>query len=127
MLSHTLRFHGHGGLRYLYRNGKTSRTRSFLLRFTPNQTRLHSRVTVIVSKKTMKSAARRNRMRRRVYEIIRHEWDQLDHPFDLSVTIYSQDVQIVPYEKLQHEIQQLLSQAHLYKNDALHDKVEKTE
>lgn len=114
MLSQQHRFHGHGGLRYLYRVGKTTRTRHFLMRFTPNTTRPHSRVTVIVSKKTAKSSARRNRMRRRVYEIIRHEWDQLRHPYDISVTVYSAEVQFIEHEKLASELRYLLSSANLY-------------
>ena len=114
MLSHQYRFHGHGGLRYLYRVGKTARTRNFLLRYTPNTTRLHSRVTVIVSKKTAKSSARRNRMRRRVYEIIRGEWDLLQHPHDISVTVYSAEVQFIDHDQLVQEVRQLLANAHLY-------------
>lgn len=85
------------------------------MRFTPNTTRPHSRVTVIVSKKTAKSSARRNRMRRRVYEIIRHEWDQLRHVYDMSITVYSAEVQFIEHEKLTAEIKQLLAAAHLYK------------
>ena len=115
MLSQQHRFHGHGGLRYLYRAGKTARTRNFLLRYVPNTTRLHSRVTVIVSKKTAKSAARRNRMRRRVYEIIRGEWEQLQHAHDISITVYSAEVQFIEHEKLVAELKQLLSTARLYK------------
>ncbi len=115
MLSQQFRFHGHGGLRYLYRAGKTARTRNFLLRYVPNTTRPSSRVTVIVSKKTAKSSARRNRMRRRIYEIIRGEWEHLQHVHDISITVYSAEVQFIEHEKLASEVKQLLSIAHLYK------------
>lgn len=115
MLSHKHRFHGHGGLRYLYRNGKTARTRNFLLRYVPNETRLHSRLSVIVSKKTSKSAARRNRIRRRVYEVVRQEWEKLNHSHDMTITVYSAEIQLVSHEKLVAEIEQLLSLARLYK------------
>lgn len=115
MLAQEFRFHGHGGLRYLYKNGKTARTRNFLLRYVPNTSRPHSRVTVIVSKKVSKSSARRNRIRRRVYEIIRTQWDQLLHPHDLSITAYAADIQFIPHEQLERELKQLLSSARLYK------------
>ncbi len=115
MLSHLYRFHGHGGLRYLYRVGKTARTRHFMLRYTPNTTRPHSRVTVIVSKKIAKSSAHRNRMRRRVYEIIRAQWELLHHPYDISVTVYSAEVQFLEHKILVGELKQLLRTAHLYK------------
>jgi len=115
MLAQQHRFHGHGGLRYLYKNGKTARTRNFLLRYVPNTSRPHSRVTVIVSKKVSKSSARRNRIRRRTYEIVRHEWDQLVHPHDISITAYAAEIQFIPHEELERELRQLLSSAHLYK------------
>lgn len=126
MLAQQYRFHGHNGLRYLYKHGKTARTRNFLLRFVPNTTRPHSRVTVIVSKKVSKSSARRNRIRRRVYEIIRSQWDDLLHPHDLSITAYAAEIQFIPSEELEREITQLLSQAHLYKADQNHAKIGKT-
>lgn len=126
MLSFLYRFHGHGGLRYLYKKGKTARTHNFLLRYTPNPTRKTSRVSVIVSKKVAKSAARRNRIRRRVYEYIRTHWDNIAHTVDLSITVYSKEVQCVPYETLQRELVQLLSAARLYKSDPRHDKMDKT-
>lgn len=115
MLAQLYRFHGHGGLRYLYRVGKTARSRHFMLRYTANTTRPHSRVTVIVSKKTAKSSARRNRMRRRVYEVVRQEWEQLRHPHDISITVYSAEVQFLDHKKLIAEIKQLLATARLYK------------
>lgn len=126
MLAQEFRFHGHGGLRYLYKHGKTARTRNFLLRYVPNTSRPHSRVTVIVSKKVSKSSARRNRIRRRVYEIIRTQWDQLLHPHDLSITAYAADIQFIPHEQLERELKQLLSSARLYKSDTNHDRIDKT-
>lgn len=88
-----------------------------MMRYIPNTTRPHSRVTVIVSKKTAKAAARRNRIRRRVYEIIRSEWDMLKHPYDLSITVYSAEVQFVEQDKLVAELHQLLRSAHLYNRE----------
>lgn len=123
MLSQQHRFHGHGGLRYLYRVGKTVRTRNLMLRYAPNTTRPSSRVTVIVSKKTAKSAAKRNRMRRRIYEIIRGEWDQLRHVHDISVTVYSAEVQLMEHRKLVREVKQLLASAYLYNREQKHDKI----
>lgn len=94
-----------------------------MLRFAPNTTRPHSRVTVIVSKKTAKSAAKRNRMRRRIYEIIRGEWDQLQHVHDMSITVYSAEVQLMEHEKLVLELKDLLARAHLYNREQKHDKI----
>lgn len=106
----------------MYKAGKTARSRHFLLRYAPS-TRPHSRVTVIVSKKTAKAAARRNRMRRRVYEIIRKDWSRLRHVQDISITVYSAEVQFISHDELAREVIRLLSSAHLYTRA----KIDKTE
>jgi ribonuclease P protein component len=110
MLSHKFRFHGHGSLRYLYRNGKTARTRSLLLRYSPNKFRVNSRYAVIVAKKVLKAAARRNRIRRRIYEVIRlHEADIPDG-YDYSLTVFSAELMTIPYDELEREIVELFRQ-----------------
>ena len=110
MLSHKFRFHGHGSLRYLYRNGKTARTRSLMLRYSPNKFRVHSRYAVIVSKKIMKAAARRNRIRRRIYEVIRLHDESIPPGFDFSVTVFSAELLTLPYADLEREILELFRQ-----------------
>ena len=73
MLAQKNRFHGHGSLRYVYANGNAVRTQKIVVKFTRNPHRTDSRFAVVVSKKVLKSAVGRNRIRRRVYEIIRKE------------------------------------------------------
>ncbi len=62
MLSHLHRFHGHGSLRYLYRNGKSGSTKLFSVKYNHNPKRVHSRFAIVVSKKIFKSAVKRNRL-----------------------------------------------------------------
>ena len=70
MLASKYRFHSRGGVKYTYQKGKTIRTPKFSLVFAPNQ-RGKQRFAVVISKKVIKSAVGRNRVRRRVYEAIR--------------------------------------------------------
>ena len=128
MLANKYRFHGHGSLRYLYKNNHTARSRHFLLRFVANKNRANSRVTIIIGKKVFKAAVKRNRIRRRVYEIIRHNWsEQLQAGYDIAITVYSPEVLLLPHDELTAEIEQLLSQIRPYKSSASRGTISETE
>lgn len=115
MLSARYRFHGHGSLRYVYKNGQAVRTRLLTVKCTRNKHRKHSRFAVVVSKKVHKSAVGRNRIRRRVYEVIRHELPKLPLAHDIVLIISTSDVLTLPVPDLQQAIQQVFDQAGLYK------------
>jgi ribonuclease P protein component len=115
MLSFVNRFHGHGSLRYVYKNGQAIRSRLITIKYTTNPHRKHSRFAVVVSKKVHKGAVGRNRMRRRVYEIIRHELSNIPQAHDVAVMIFSSEVINLPSDELADTIRQLFTQADLYK------------
>ena len=109
MISKKFRFHGYGSLKYLFQNGEGSRTKLFGLKYVENQHRPHPRVAVIVSKKVAKSAVKRNRMRRRVYEILRQHFN-FEKPYDIAVTIFSDEVLAVSHEELKEQLKKLVSE-----------------
>lgn len=111
MLTQVHRFHGHGSLRYLYKNGTTVRGRIVSVRFVANPRRRHSRVSVVVSKKVMKSAVGRNRIRRRLYEIMRAELPFIQRPHDIALLVSSIEVAIMPYDELRALVRQQLQEA----------------
>ena len=115
MLSAQHRFHGHGSLRYVYKNGQAVRSHLITIKYTANPYRKHSRFAVVVSKKVHKSAVGRNRIRRRIYEIIRQELPSIAHPHDIVVMVFSGEVLSMEYEELSETVKQLFSQADLYK------------
>lgn len=115
MLAFKYRFHGHGSLRYVYRNGVAERSRFFTVKSTPNARRKESRFAVVISKKVHKSAVGRNRARRRIYEIIRHELPQLKGVYDVVIIISSGESIAASYEEIREQITQLFTQAGLYK------------
>lgn len=110
MLSHRYRFHSRGGVRYVYQKGKMIRTPNFSLIYTPN-TRGKLRVAVVVSKKVLKTAVGRNRIRRRVYEAIRLELPAYRKPVDYIFVIYSQSVRTMPFSELRRHIRELLDRS----------------
>lgn len=92
MLSQKYRFHGHGSLNYVFKNGRKARDKYIGLRVTPNPRRKHTRVAVVVSKKIFKSATKRNRIRRRIYETVRHEIPNYEGVYDIVITVLSPEI-----------------------------------
>lgn len=76
-----------------------------------NNRRRSYRVAVVVSKKVSKSAAVRNRIRRRVYEAVRRQAGVLDGPYDVIFIIYSDEIATAPAEKVQKMVAGQLSKA----------------
>jgi ribonuclease P protein component len=115
MLSVSHRFHGHGSLRYVYRNGQAIRSHLVTIKSVKNPRRKHSRFAVVVSKKVHKSAVGRNRIRRRIYEVVRHELPRFDSPHDVAILVFSSELISLPSEELTQLMQNLFEQADLYK------------
>jgi ribonuclease P protein component len=111
MLTKHQRFHGHGSLRFLHKNAEVYRSHAMTLKVVSNPHRKQSRMAVIVSKKIHKSAVGRNRMRRRVYEILRREHPKFFHVNDIAVIITSAEVITMPHDELTQMLVGLLSQA----------------
>lgn len=77
--------------------------------YAPN-TRNHQRFAISISKKVLKSAVGRNRIRRRVYEAIRLELKEYKNPIDCIFIIYSKDFATMPFEEIQNAVHSLLLQ-----------------
>ena len=116
MLAYKNRFHGHGSLRYIYSNGSSVRTQKITVKFAKNPHRKDSRFAVVVSKKVLKSAVGRNRIRRRVYEIIRHELPKIDGTFDVAVMIFHKSVKDISHEELKENIVNTFKEDDFYWN-----------
>ena len=115
MLSGKYRFHSRGGVRFVYKNGKSVRGSKISLVYLSENRRRKSRFAVVVSKKVLKGAVGRNRIRRRVYEVIRAEMPKMKEMVDVVVSIYSRDVEIMPHEELVQGVRELFRSAGLYK------------
>jgi len=110
MLSKKYRFHSRGGVRYTYQNGKTIRESKISLVFA-NNSRNRQRFAVVVSKKVLKSAVGRNRIRRRTYEAIRAELPNIQKPVDCIFIVYSKDILDIEFKELRHLVHNLLLEA----------------
>lgn len=115
MISSLFRFHGHGSLRYVYTRGKTVRSRNATIRFVKNDRREHSRFSVVVGKKVLKSAVKRNRIRRRVYEYIRTNIPNINGTYDIVVIITTPDFYSATPQEIKQQLDKIFKEANLYK------------
>ena len=111
MITRSHRFHGYGSLRYIYRNGKTVRGPLCSLKYIQNNRRKTYRLSIVVNKKVNKSAVMRNRIRRRLYEVVRNGESLITEPYDLVFTVFSDQINGLTPEELNRMVNVQLYQA----------------
>jgi len=114
MLAYKNRFHGYNSLRYVYKNGQIVRSKYMTLKYSHNPRRKTPRVSVVVSKKVLKSAVGRNRIRRRIYEQIRHVLPQCPPQRDIVCIVTSAEVKTIESERLKQVVLGVFKEANLY-------------
>lgn len=111
MIDRTHRFQGYGSLRFVYQKGQIIRGAYGSLKYIINRRRTTYRVAVVVSRKVHKSAVVRNRIRRRLYEIIRTEASRIREPYDLVFIVYSDQLASLPAAQLRQGVVEKLEKA----------------
>lgn len=124
MLSKQHRFHGRGSLNYLFRNGQSARGAFLQVRYVYNKRRSDSRVAVIVGKKVAKSAVVRNRIRRRVFEVVRRHMDSITPHTDMALTVFSAELAVLPASEVERAVLTCLQRARLYRTEIVSGIVE---
>ena len=114
MLASKYRFHSRGGVKYTYQKGKTIRTPKFSLVFAPNQ-HGKQRFAVVISKKVIKSAVGRNRVRRRIYEAIRLNLAEISESYDYILIVFSKDLKTMDFTEIEKLVLKLTEQAKIAK------------
>lgn len=115
MISRAHRFHGFNALRHVYAHGRTVRGPLIAIKFMPNERRGVWRAAAVVSRKTNKSAVVRNRIRRRVYELLRRSEQQIQHPYDIVITVFDDRVASIEAAALERELTAQLEKAGILK------------
>jgi ribonuclease P protein component len=115
MIANKYRFHGHGSLRFVYKNGQVVRTHLLTVKYSHNPHRTHPRFAIVVSKKVLKSSVGRNRIRRRIYEAIRQSIDDTANSYDIVFIVSSSEIINMPPGDLLDMTKNLLSQTGVYK------------
>lgn len=108
MISQVHRFHGYNSLRYVYRHGHTVRGPLFAIKSVLNSRNKSYRVAVVVSRKVSRSAVVRNRLRRRLYEIIRSIEDDIAGPHDIVIIVFHGSMLDEPIDQLTVQVKKQL-------------------
>jgi ribonuclease P protein component len=108
MIGRKNRFHGLGSLNQVYKNGQTVRGPLLSIKYLAS-TKSNYRLTIVVSKKVHKSSVRRNRIRRRLYETIRHL--KIEAPYDIIITVFSEKILSLGADELAQMLKTQLSRA----------------
>lgn len=112
MLAQRNRFHRRNHVKYVYSKGKSVRADAMTLKYLTGQKHAEYRAGVVVSKKVSKSAVKRNRIRRRIYEVIRTT-PNIRNDSDLLITVFSDELMTMPSNELTKLTQELLKKAQI--------------
>ncbi|MDB5165252.1 MAG: putative Ribonuclease [Candidatus Saccharibacteria bacterium] len=121
MIAFKYRFHGHGSLRYVYKNGQAIRTHLVTVKYSRNPHRKNPRIGVVVSKKVLKSAVGRNRIRRRLYEALRPHITPDLPSYDVVFIVSSSEILAQSPSELNALVSDLMAQATTYTPDQKND------
>lgn len=123
MIAYMYRFHGHGALRYVSKNGTALRSQNMTLKYIHNPRRKTSRFGVVVSKKVLKSAVGRNRIRRRIYEVLRHDIAGMKPGYDIVCFVAHATIRTMPADELKAQLTNMITEADLYKKVTNNDTI----
>lgn len=117
MISSKNRFHGQGGINFVYRSGKTVREPGISLKYAPSK-KDDYQLAVVVSKKVNKSAVVRNRIRRRIYEIVRlkRKESAANWPVMMVLSVHDEGFSSMPSHELSDLINRIINKIDLNKN-----------
>lgn len=90
------------------------RGRGIALKYAKNTRRDQARVAVVVSKKVSKSAVVRGRIRRRIFEVVRaNHQDIITHPIDMVFSVYDESFADMPSAEVQSAVARLVDRVNL--------------
>jgi len=101
MLAQKYRLSRPGDFKLIFQQGRKISTPLFLIRYQPNNL-AYSRFTVIVANKISKQAVVRNKIKRRLREIIKLNFSKLKQNYDIIITAKAPAV-IATYAELEKD------------------------
>lgn len=109
MITQENRFNHRLAVQAVYRGAKTARAPMMSLKYSikPNQP---WRAAIVVSKKVCKSAVKRNRIRRRIYEWLRVNADSVPEGTQMIVAVFDQSIGTIDHQELSKRMETLVKQ-----------------
>ena len=112
MLAKLNRIHGRNVFKRILRSGKTERADFISLNHSVARGKT-LKAAVVISRKVAKSSVKRNRIRRRIYEIVRKNYLPLDLKNNLIFIVYSEDIDLLNHDQLVDRLDSLMKKAGL--------------
>lgn len=113
MIPYTNRFHGHSSLNFVYKKGQAVRSNRLIIKFSKNPIRKQSRIAVVISKKVLKGAVKRNRVRRQIYSYAYDLLSKLNSNYDIAFIVISGELFKASHNEIFQEIDQLINQLNI--------------
>jgi ribonuclease P protein component len=113
MIAKVNRFHGHNSLSTVYRKGQTVSLSHVSLKYIAIKSDKPHRLAIVVSRKVDKSAVVRNRIRRRIYELMRNKHPKLTQNVDIVISVHNRLLATMAASELDELIDQMLIKAGL--------------
>ncbi len=112
MLAKLNRIHGRNVFKRILQSGKIARSDQISLNYSRSRGR-NLKAAVVISRKVAKSSVKRNRIRRRIYEIVRKNYLPLDLKYNLIFIVYSEDIDLLSHDELVVRLDGLMKKAEL--------------
>jgi ribonuclease P protein component len=109
MISRNNRFKHRLAVQAAYRGAKTARAPMLSLKYSI-KTNQPWRAAIVVSKKVSKSAVKRNRIRRRIYEWLRINQNLIPDGSQLIVSVFDPRIGTITAEELSNSLESLIKQ-----------------
>jgi ribonuclease P protein component len=113
MLTYKNRFHRRNHLNYVHKKGVSVRGQQISLRYVDGLDHVDYRAAVVVSRRVSKKAVLRNRIRRRIYEIVRTMNPTIRGDVDVIVSVFDDSVADMDFSQLTNQLKELLDKAGL--------------
>jgi ribonuclease P protein component len=111
MLTKQNRFQGRASLGLVFRRGTVTRGRSLGVRWLPDN-KANLRAAIVVSRKISKSAVVRNRIRRRIYNLLEANLTNLKNG-DLIITVFDASLAEAPAADVEQALKEILKRAQI--------------
>ena len=103
----------------VFKQGRTFGNAFFLTKVKNNHL-FYSRLAFVVPSKIEKKPTKRNRLRRRVYEVLRHQYKLIREGLDILIIVQNPKIFKKTYPEIEKELKNTLQKAKLLRSRSFH-------
>ncbi len=119
MIKQQNRFKGQAGIIQANRYGQSVRSSDITIRYLDKHNQTPSKFAVVVSKKVARLAVTRNRIRRKVFNVLEGLMPRIPNGYLFVISVYDEGIKSAKQKDLEEKIKELLKKQELYSNHRL--------